>query len=61
MEFKCKICDFSTPYKFNFNRHLNSKKHLINENNYGLKNEKGGKKTILGPKRDHFGGKKRPF
>ena len=32
-EFSCKLCNYSTHSKFNYNRHLLSNKHLENESN----------------------------
>ena len=36
----CKFCNFTTKLKSNFTRHLKTKKHAINEENYYKKNEK---------------------
>ena len=53
----CNLCNISTKLKYDFNRHLNTKKHADNiaENNYFVINEtmtqKDPKKTQKDPKR----------
>ena len=45
--YECELCIFSSIYKNDFNRHLNTKKHLNNEKDYEedkLKNPKKGLK-----------------
>lgn len=33
MVFNCKLCDYQTDFKFNFQKHLKTKKHLVNQEN----------------------------
>ena len=60
--YECDLCNFSSIYKNDFNRHLNTKKHLNNEKDYEedkLKNlKKGLKKDSSAKKRTQKGLKK---
>ena len=48
--YECELCNFSSIYKNDFNRHLNTKKHLNNEKKYEDGNMKIPKRTQKGLK-----------
>ena len=69
VNYECKLCNYITVRKSNYNKHLKTKKHIYNYNNYDVKLQKSSKKdhkktilgpflttkeTILGPQKDQF-------
>ena len=46
MSYKCQICDYSTNIKYNFKRHLESKKHIKKKEDYDT-NEKNEENELL--------------
>jgi hypothetical protein len=40
VNFECKICNYKTFRKNDFNKHLNTKKHKINEEKNGIETKK---------------------